>query len=467
MPLTATICGCRLYFLPVKTRVPYQFGLETMSEVMCARVCITVTDGNGRRAEGWGETPLSVGWVWPGALSFREREDALLAFSRQLAGAWSGVRLSGHPLEIGHAFLEEKLPGLRNRFNAARSAGSQMPWLAALVCNSAFDLALYDAYGCLAGKPVYETLSGEFLSRDLSTFIQPASDAADRVTFAGKYPADFLSPRQDRLPVWHSVGGLDPLDAGDLNGREPADGYPVHLAGWIERDGLQCLKVKLKGEDAEWDYLRLTKIARIGRERGVRWLCADYNCTAPDVSYVTDMLDRLLRDDPATHAMLLYVEQPFPYELEEHPIAVHAIAARKPLFMDESAHDWRHVRRGRELGWTNVALKTCKTQTVALLSLCWARAHGMTLMVQDLTNPMLAMIPHALLAAHSGTVMGLESNAPQYYPAASLPEAAVHPGIYTRENGLIDLSTVRGPGFGYRLDEIRRVLPSPAAAYGS
>ncbi len=61
--------------------------------------------------------------------------------------------------------------------------------------------------------------------------------------------------------------------------------------------------------------------------------------------------------------------------------------------MDESAHDWRFVKMGRELGWTGVALKTCKTQTGAILSLCWAKAHGMTLMVQDLTNPMLAQIP--------------------------------------------------------------------------
>ena len=90
--------------------------------------------------------------------------------------------------------------------------------------------------------------------------------------------------------------------------------------------------------------------------------------------------------------MLLYVEQPFPYDLEAHRIDVHSVSARKPLFMDESAHDWRFVRLGRELGWSGVALKTCKTQTGALLSLCWAKAHGMTLMVQDLSNPMLAQI---------------------------------------------------------------------------
>jgi hypothetical protein len=165
--------------------------------------------------------------------------------------------------------------------------------------------------------------------------------------------------------------------------------------------------------------------------------------------------------------MLLYVEQPFPYDLEEHRIDAHALSARKPLFLDESAHDWTMIRLGRELGWSGVALKTCKTQTGAILSLCWARAHGMTLMVQDLTNPMLAQIPHVLLAAHAGTIMGVETNSMQFYPEASAPEARVHPGIYRRRLGRVDLSTLHGAGFGYRLDEIDRPLPAPAAEAGS
>lgn len=65
--------------------------------------------------------------------------------------------------------------------------------------------------------------------------------------------------------------------------------------------------------------------------------------------------------------------------LEANRIDVHSVPARKPLFMDESAHGWRLVRLGRGLGWSGVALKTCKTQTGALLTLSWAKAHGMML----------------------------------------------------------------------------------------
>ena len=153
-------------------------------------------------------------------------------------------------------------------------------------------------------------------------------------------------------------------------------------------------------------------------------------------------------EHPRLYGMLLYVEQPFPYELDEHPLDVHAVAARKPFYGRERP---RLAPRapGPGAGLDGVALKTCKTQTGALLSLCWARAHGMTLMVQDLTNPMLAQVPHVLLAAYAGTIMGVETNAMQFYPAASLLEAEHHPGLYTRRQGTLDLSTVRGAGFGY------------------
>jgi hypothetical protein len=90
----------------------------------------------------------------------------------------------------------------------------------------------------------------------------------------------------------------------------------------------------------------------------------------------------------------------------------------------------------------------------------------MTLMVQDLSNPMLAQIPHLLLASHVGTIMGVETNSMQFYPEASRVEAAVHPGVYRRRNGGVDLSTLRGPGFGYRLSEIQRELPAPASEFG-
>ncbi len=447
-----------LYFLPVTTRVPLKFGSETLTEVTCARVKIRVCNAAGLVAEGWGETPLSVQWAWPSPVSYTDRNERLKNFCKKLTVAWANYPLFGHPIEVGIDFQRDTLLGLWREENQSMELGRAMPWLAALVCCSAFDLAMHDAYGELHQRDIYELYGAQYLTRDLSEFLIPASGST--VTFHGKYPSDFLiRPAPTTLTAWHLVGGLDPLDASELTGEEPEDGHPVLLEDWIDRDGLTCLKIKLRGTDAGWDLQRLLKVGHMAARKQVRWLTADFNCTVTDPEYVNQLLDRV-RDDYATiYGKILYVEQPFPYELSEHPIDVHSVSSRKPLFLDESAHDWREIARGRSLGWTGVALKTCKTQSGAILSACWAKAHGITLMVQDLTNPMLAQIPHVRLAAHVGTIMGVETNGMQFYPEASRPESHIHPGLYQRRGGLVDLSTVRGSGFGYRLREIQRDLP--------
>ena len=459
------VTGAELFLLPVRTRVPLKFGPETLTSVTCARVRIYVRDRSGRTATGWGETPLSVQWAWPAELSSVERYDSMVDFCKMLVAAWAEFEMWGDPLDVGHNFIHVALPTLRQRFNDGREAGHRLPLLAALVCLSAFDIALHDAFGMLHEIAVYETYNGDWMRRDLSWYLEPA-DGMD-IDFRGMYPQDFFvaSPPK-RLAAWHLVGGVDPLDSSEINGPHIADGLPIVLSDWIKRDGLFCLKIKLRGNDAAWDYERVVRVGRIAVAHGVKYISADFNCTVTEPAYVNVILDRLAAEQPEVYRLMLYVEQPFPYELEDYPLDVRGVASRKPLFMDESAHSWQQVRLGRALGWTGVALKTCKTQTGALLSLCWAKAHGMDVMVQDLTNPMLAQIPHVLLAAHAGTIMGTETNSMQFYPQASAAEAEYHPGLYSRVDGHIDLSTLAGAGFCYNGAETARELPRAAASYG-
>ena len=455
----AQVQAASMYLLPLETRVPLKFGAEVITEITCVRVCLTIGDSKGRHADGWGETPLSVQWAWPSSTSYETRFASMTKFCRSLTLAWPHFPATGHPMEIGSDFLRLCLPDLLAEHNLQQE-GEPMPYLAALICASAFDIALHDAYGNLHNVDIYKTYNSKYMNRDLASFLESADGCS--VSFKGQYPEDyFVVEPSSLLAAWHLVGGLDPLVPEDLSGEEPEDGIPVLLTDWIARDGLKCLKIKLRGNDATWDYSRLVQVGQCSLDTGVEALSADFNCCVSEPAYVNGILDRLLEEYPAIHDILLYVEQPFPYELEDHRIKVHSISKRKPLYLDESAHDWQHIRLGRELGWSGVALKTCKTQTGAILSLCWAKAHKMPLMVQDLTNPMLAQIPHVRLAAHAGTICGVETNAMQFYPAASAAEAEVHPGLYTRRNGQVDLSTLAGFGFGYRLAEIDRKLPEP------
>jgi len=145
-----------LYFIPVETRIPLKFGPETTTAVVCARVRMTVANRQGQKAQGWGETPLSVQWTWPGSLTYQERCDTLQQFCRMLAEAWALFGRHGHPMELGNEFIETVLSGLLAEINEQRGPQAEpMPHLAALVCCSAFDVALHDAYAKLLDRDVY------------------------------------------------------------------------------------------------------------------------------------------------------------------------------------------------------------------------------------------------------------------------------------------------------------------------
>src|ERR1700759_4829455 len=130
LPTDVRPVAVELYFLPITARMPLKFGPEVTTEVTCARVRMTVEDASGRRAEGWGETPLSVQWVWPSRLGYEERHQALRSLCVQIARAWTAYAgPAGHPIEVGHHVIEHVLPEVASRFNAGERAGAEpVPW---------------------------------------------------------------------------------------------------------------------------------------------------------------------------------------------------------------------------------------------------------------------------------------------------------------------------------------------------
>ena len=70
------------------------------------------------------------------------RHGALKDFTKRLAEALAGRQAGSHSLEFGHSFIEEELGPLREAFNRERPEEEDLPYLAALVCFSLFDIAL-------------------------------------------------------------------------------------------------------------------------------------------------------------------------------------------------------------------------------------------------------------------------------------------------------------------------------------
>ena len=75
-----------------------------------------------------------------------------------------------------------------------------MPWLAALVACSAFDLALHDAYGILLGRPTYETYDARFMNADLVRLPRAGRGLGRLVRGAISRRLPGLSPPPTRSP---------------------------------------------------------------------------------------------------------------------------------------------------------------------------------------------------------------------------------------------------------------------------
>ena len=167
------IIDANLYFKEIETRVPLKFGPEVTTRVTCARAALTVCNGEGKTATGWGETPLSVTWVWPSGLTYEERNNRLKEFCRRLLTLWRNYEVPGHAMEIGHQFIRDRLLTAWEAENEGRDEAHQMPYLAALVCNSLFDLALHDAYGVCNEVATFNTYNSAYMNHDLTWYYTP------------------------------------------------------------------------------------------------------------------------------------------------------------------------------------------------------------------------------------------------------------------------------------------------------
>lgn len=434
-------------------RTPLKFGAVVVDAVEFCRVKATVENRQGAVASGWGGIFLMDFWGWPDpslphpgkAAAMHELTERCLALAREYGDF-------AHPIDIFFD-LEHDLARLNREVCAAAGLSPDQPFLGALVCASPLDAALHDAFGNVNGIDSYCGYGPEFMP-DLAKYLGP--------TFAGKYVQDYLRPAYlPKVPIFHLVGGLDKLTRDEIGPEDLQDGIPNCLADWIAYEGMYCLKVKLRGTDLDWDVDRTLAVHRIGQEELGRLgetrlhLTADTNeqCESPE--YIVEYLRRLQEASPDCFERILYIEQPTERDLTAHRHDMRAIAALKPVIVDESLVSLETFDLALELGWSGIALKTCKGHSADMIYCAKAREAGIPYTVQDLTNPGLALIHSVGLGARTYTMLGVEANSRQFFPAStSAQEKAVHGGIFSLQGGEADTSSLRGTGLGYQMDRL-------------
>jgi L-alanine-DL-glutamate epimerase-like enolase superfamily enzyme len=188
------------------------------------------------------------------------------------------------------------------------------------------------------------------------------------------------------------------------------------------------------------------------------YFSADTNeqCQTPD--YIVELLTKLKEQSPRAYDELLYVEQPTERDLTAHRFDMRTVAKLKPVILDESLTGLEEFDLAMELGWSGIALKTCKCQSAMLVLVAKATHAGIPYTIQDLTNPALALIQCTGLGARLNPMKGIEANSRQFFPKSSEPEAAVHPGIFTVKDGMVSTASLKGTGLGFQMGKIRRTL---------
>lgn len=448
LPTDVRIVRAECYTDAINYRAPLKFGGRLVTDVLLMNVEVEVESRAGARGIGRGSMPLGNIWGWP---TDRTPPAQTLAAMQRLAEDL--VHRAGECPEFGHPLSLTTLLAADHAV-AAQGACAQthvdepMPRLAQLVCASPLEAAMHDAYARALGANAYNVLGAEFIEQDLGGFLgkEFAGEFLDRYTLRDPKP---------RMPLYHLVGAVDPLVEADIETRI-GDGLPETLPEWIAADGLTHLKIKLSGDNLDWDVERVVSVDRVACDAQSARGCdawnysADFNERCENVEYVLDFLAKVQEQSPQAFERIQYLEQPTHRDLKAHPEnRMHAAAAIKPVVIDESLVDLESLLTAREQGYSGVALKACKGQTEALLMGAAAQKYQLFLCVQDLTCPGASFLHSASLSARIPTVAAIEGNARQYCPAGNVGWADRYPGMFDVTDGTLETALLNEQGLGF------------------
>ena len=428
-----------LTFSDERLAVPLRLSRGTITDITYAKVNIRVSTRSGHSSYGTGAILLSDLWSFPTPCYIHAQKDAAM---RVLCGHIATFLESdgeyADPLQKGH-LLESALPKLLAHAEQKLSdmKPGDIPFLAALNCLAPFDAAIHDAWACALGGSAYSLYTADWLNADLSVYLGDE--------FEGLYPDAFLSTPRCKLRVQHVVGVGDPLTPDQVNFADSQNTQlPQDLIAWVTSDKLTCFKVKTRGQDPIADAVRVSDVYTTALAAGASpsavHLSVDPNEACRDANFLLEMLDHLAAAQPAAIAALDYIEQPTGRDLERYTFTLHAVARRKPVIIDESLDRLDNLARLAPLGWSGLAVKTCKGQTHSLLAYCYAKHQGMYITLQDLTNPGLALVHSANLWAHLDLAVDyFECNSRQYMPHARQQEQLLYPEYFRTHNGQLHL----------------------------
>ena len=430
-----------LYERPVVLRLPFRFGVVTLTQCPQAFVRARIEFGDGRTCWGAAAEMMAPKWFDKNlALSnddnFNQLRDVVAMARQAYLSDGSASTAFGHFSRYYDSHLE------------AATAKGHNPLLAnygpALVDRAILD-ALCRALGVSFYSAMQRNLAGigperaEFAGLDLGGFL------------AGLRPASAIEAR-------HTVGMVDAITAADL-AAPVNDGLPETLEQVVARYGHCYFKLKVGGQ-LEADIGRLTAIASVlDRLPHPYFASLDGNEQYGDAMGVAELLARM-RETAALqrlNASILFIEQPIS-RLHALDVDLQGAAFDKPVIIDESDGELDTFLQARGKGYAGVSSKTCKGLYKSVLNAArcarWNAQAGREvcfMSAEDLTTQAGLSVQQDLALVSLLGIAHVERNGHHYVNGMAAQSHAeqqaflsAHSDLYEQSDGAVRLSINKG-----------------------
>ncbi|MBG9388608.1 enolase C-terminal domain-like protein [Caenimonas aquaedulcis] len=436
-PVAFRIREIELFERPVVLRLPFRFGVVTLTECpqAFARAHIEFADGRS----GWGAAAEMMAPKWFDKNLALSNEDNFAQLREVLRMAREAYLSDPAPATaFGHFARHHDV------HQAASAQRGYNPLLAsygpALV-----DRAVLDALCRARGVSFYAAMAGNL-----------PGVGEGRLEFAGLDVGGLLAASRPapEIEARHTVGLLDAITAADLTHRVD-DGLPETLEEVIAAYGHRYFKLKVNGQ-VDADLARLEAIASaLDRAAPPYFASLDGNEQYEDAQAVAGLVQGIQRR-PALARLwrsILFIEQPIARKtaLEKD---LRGAQLGKPVIIDESDGELDTFLRARARGYDGVSSKTCKGLYKSILNAArcaaWNRQEGAAryfMSAEDLTTQAGLSVQQDLALVNLLGIRHVERNGHHYVngmAAQSQREQdaflAAHPDVYERSHGAVRLA---------------------------
>ena len=433
----------RLCERDVHLRMPFRFGVVTLTDAPQCFVRVRIQFSDGRSQWGAAAEVLAPKWFDKNlALSNEDNFDQLRLSLRLAAGAY----MDGNArTAFGHFAAH-----YRGQIEAGKARG-----LNSLVANygpAQLDRAILDALFLFLGCSFYDGMRGNLAGLDPMPLGHSAGDLArlDMPGFLAQLaPANSIAAR-------HTVGLVDVISG---HPGQVGDGLPESLEEVVAAYGIRYFKLKVGG-DVDADLARLIEIAAVLDQAPKPYFVSlDGNEQYNDIAALLALWRRMQDAQQLQRlvASILFIEQPI---TRAHALDgdVSALSRVKPVIIDESDDELSVIPRARALGYSGVSSK-CRTglyKSIINAARCaqWnteAGAPRYFMTGEDLTTQAGLAVQQDLALVNLIGIRHVERNGHHYVNGmAGLPEAeqarflATHPELYEHTHGAVRLKIRAG-----------------------